>query len=140
MTMRSTVAFSVAIISFRRSCVIGLGVLMPSSWRSMAFASKTPTQMGRKLLSSESRRMTTGMFAIGSTIRALTSILTGTATPLSPRIWERFRSDSRGRSSRRDFGHGSLDPERARKEGVRKTLFHDGPDEGAGRGAGEALD
>ena len=54
----------------------GRGVVTPSIWSAMAFASKTPTQIGRKFFSSASRRITTGMFAIGSTIRALTSILT----------------------------------------------------------------
>ena len=35
------------------------------------------------------------MFAIGSTMRALTSILTLTASPLPPRIWGRRPPDSR---------------------------------------------
>ena len=57
-----------------RSCVIGLGVAMFSIWSAIAFASKTPTQIGSTRSPSLSRRMTMGMLVTGSTIRPLMTI------------------------------------------------------------------
>src|SRR5206468_2309612 len=54
-----------------RSCVIGRGVAMFSIWSAIAFASKMPTQIGSTRCPSLSRRMTIGMFVIGSTISPL---------------------------------------------------------------------
>src|SRR6266446_10664322 len=55
----------------RRSWVIGRGVGTFSICSAMAFASKIPTQIGSTRCPSLSRRMTMGMFVIGSTIRPL---------------------------------------------------------------------
>ena len=54
-----------------RSCVIGRGVAMFSICSAMALASKIPTQIGSTFCPSLSRRMTIGMFVIGSTISPL---------------------------------------------------------------------
>src|SRR5437867_10812253 len=54
-----------------RSCVIGRGVAMFSICSAMAFASKIPTQIGRTRWPSLSRRITIGMFVMGSTINPL---------------------------------------------------------------------
>ena len=59
-------------MTFRsRSCVIGRGVEMFSICRAMALASKIPTQIGSTFCPSWSRRITIGMFVIGSTISPL---------------------------------------------------------------------
>src|SRR4051812_13402996 len=54
-----------------RSCVIGRGVATFSICSAIAFASKTPTQMGSTRCPSLSRRMMMGMLVIGSTISPL---------------------------------------------------------------------
>src|SRR3954466_14729971 len=54
-----------------RSCVIGRGVETFSICSAIAFASKTPTQIGRTRWPSLSRRMMMGMLVIGSTISPL---------------------------------------------------------------------
>src|SRR5438128_12217143 len=59
-------------MTFRsRSCVIGRGVEMFSICSAIAFASKMPTQIGSTFCPSLSRRMTIGMFVMGSTINPL---------------------------------------------------------------------
>src|SRR4051812_26904383 len=57
-----------------RSCVIGRGVAMFSICSAIAFASKMPTQIGSTRSPSLSRRITIGMFVIGSTISPLIDI------------------------------------------------------------------
>ena len=54
-----------------RSCVIGRGVATFSIWSAIAFASKMPTQIGSTRCPSLSRRITIGMFVMGSTISPL---------------------------------------------------------------------
>src|SRR5687768_11251620 len=56
---------------FSRSCVIGRGVVTFSICKAIAFASKTPTQIGSTRWPSLSRRMMMGMLVIGSTISPL---------------------------------------------------------------------
>ena len=81
-----------------RSCVIGRGVEMFSICSAMALASKIPTQIGSTRCPSLSRRITIGMFVIGSTISPLIVISIcmapynlGAATPLSRRPTHRRR-------------------------------------------------
>ena len=64
-----------------RSCVMGLGLGTFSTWSAIAFASKMPTQMGKTLWPSLSRRMTIGMFVAGSTISPLIVISICMAAP-----------------------------------------------------------
>src|SRR5262245_9651342 len=54
-----------------RSWVIGRGVAMFSICSAIAFASKIPTQIGSTFCPSLSRRITIGVFVIGSTISPL---------------------------------------------------------------------
>src|SRR4051812_16669305 len=54
-----------------KSCVIGRGVETFSICSAIAFASKTPTQIGRTRWPSLSRRMMMGMLVMGSTISPL---------------------------------------------------------------------
>ena len=83
MTTRSTWASSSVSRFFSRSWVIGRGVATFSISRAMALASKTPTQIGRNSpFSVVSRRITTGMFEIGSINSPLISILTMAAPRL----------------------------------------------------------
>src|SRR5258707_13257468 len=56
---------------FRRSWVIGRGVVTFSICSAMALASNTPTQIGSTRCPSLSRRMMIGMFVMGSTISPL---------------------------------------------------------------------
>src|SRR5688572_18462607 len=56
---------------FSRSCVIGRCGVTFSICSAIAFASNTPTQIGSTRLPSLSRRITIGMFVIGSTISPL---------------------------------------------------------------------
>src|SRR5690349_23068120 len=56
---------------FKRSCVIGRGVVTFSICSAMALASNTPTQIGRTRCPSLSRRMMMGMLVMGSTIKPL---------------------------------------------------------------------
>ncbi len=65
---------------------MGRGVAIFSIWRAIAFASKMPTQIGRKTPFDESRRTTTGMFDTGSISRPLISILTMGASSFRPRL------------------------------------------------------
>src|SRR5712692_11650115 len=59
-------------MTFRsRSCVIGRGVDTFSICSAMALASKMPTQIGSTRCPSLSRRITIGMFVMGSTISPL---------------------------------------------------------------------
>src|SRR5437763_1679482 len=57
-----------------KSCVIGRGVEMFSICSAIAFASKMPTQIGSTFCPSRSRRITIGMFVMGSTINPLMDI------------------------------------------------------------------
>ncbi len=66
----------------RRSCVIGRGVVTFSIWSAMALASATPTQMGRTLEPSLSRRMTIGRLVAGSIMSVFTVISICMATSL----------------------------------------------------------
>ena len=59
---------------FSRSCVMGRGVCTFSIWSAIAFASKTPTQIGRTRCPSTSRSTMMGMLVIGSTISPLRAI------------------------------------------------------------------
>ena len=62
-------------MTFRsRSWVIGRGVAMFSICKAIAFASKMPTQIGNTRCPSLSRRITIGMFVMGSTINPLMDI------------------------------------------------------------------
>ena len=54
---------------------MGRGVAIFSISRAIALASKIPTQIGRNIPSSWSRRITTGMLETGSISRPLISIL-----------------------------------------------------------------
>ena len=80
-TIRSSWPPSSVMTLRSRSCVIGRGVWTFSTWRAMALASKTPTQMGSTRWPSTSRSTTMGMLVIGSTIRPLMDI--SISTPLA---------------------------------------------------------
>src|SRR5215471_15019539 len=76
MTTRSTFVSSSERTFFRRSWVIGRGVVTLSISMAIALASKMPTQMGRKTPSAASRSITTGMLETGSISSPLISIFT----------------------------------------------------------------
>src|SRR5689334_3236679 len=72
-------------MTFRsRSCVIGRGVVTFSICSAIALASKIPTQIGSTRCPSLSRRMTIGVFVMGSTINPLIDISICIAACLPP--------------------------------------------------------
>src|SRR5438876_12460597 len=103
-----------------RSCVIGRGVAMFSIWSAMAFASKMPTQIGSTRCPSLSRRMTIGMFVMGSTINPLMviSICMGYQPRRARRVVKPRRDARRAPpdavrpGARHPHRHGAPDPRR----------------------------
>ncbi len=74
---------------------MGRGGSTPSSRRAMAFASKTPIQIGRNIWLWMSRRMTMGTLDEGSNIKPLISTWSSSSGVLMPLLWARGGARSR---------------------------------------------